>query len=326
MPSPSSALQRPDLGATMEEFDVEAARKGFIADMIAPAVDVIETAANIGRIPIEALLANRDTARAPGSGYSRGDYKFEDFYYTTSEHGAEEVVDDKLRKVFARYFDTEVIAARRALDVVLRNREKRVAAMLFNATTWTGGSLTTAIGDEWDDLGNAVPIDDIMAATEKVYVGIGANPNALILNSKVLRNLMNCDQIIDRIKFSGKDDPKNVSLSALAQLLFPGVPNARIVVAGSPKNTANPGQTAAISRVWSDEYVMVAKIADSMDPAEPAVARSFHYTPDGSELNGRVESYREESVRGDIVRVRHETGEKVMYTEAAHLLSNATTI
>ena len=325
MPSPTSALQRPDLGATMEQFDVEAGRMGFIADVVAPAVDVIETSTNIGRIPIKALLANRDTARAPGAGYSRGEYEFEHFSYSTEEHGAEEVVDDKLRKVYARYFDTEVIAARRALDVVLRNREKRVAALLFNATTWTGGSLTTSITDEWDDFASATPIADILAATEKVFTGIGANPNALILNSKVLRNLMQCEEIVDRVKFAGFDDPKKITLPSLAQLLFPGVPNARIVVAGAPKNTANPGAAVAISRIWADEYVMVAKIADTADPREPAVARSFHYTPDGSELSGRVESYREERVRGDVIRVRHETGEKVMYTEAAHLLSNATT-
>lgn len=39
MPSPTTALQRPDLGASMEQYDVMAARGGFIADKVAPAID-----------------------------------------------------------------------------------------------------------------------------------------------------------------------------------------------------------------------------------------------------------------------------------------------
>ena len=40
---------------------------------------------------------------------------------------------------------------------------------------------------------------------------------------------------------------------------------------------------------------------------------------------GMVESYREEAVRGEVIRVRHDTAEVVLYKEAAHLLSNITT-
>jgi hypothetical protein len=322
---PTTALQRPDLGATLEEFDVMAASQGMIADQVAPAVDVAEPSMNIGKLPIEALLANRDTARAPGGKYARGDYEFEHFSFTTEEHGAEEPVDDKLRKVYARYFDAEVVATRRAQDVVLRNREKRVAALLFNATTWTGGNLFLDVTNEWDDLANATPITDMLTAIEKVFTNSGLEPNALICNRFVLRNLMNCNQVVDRIKSAGFDDPKNISLPALAQLLFPAIPGARIIVSGAPKNTANPNKAASIARIWSNEYAMIARVASSNDVREACVARSFHYVEDGSELNGLVETYRDESVRSDIVRVRHETDELVMYKEAAFLLGNITT-
>ncbi|HYB94987.1 MAG TPA: hypothetical protein VEC39_08435 [Vicinamibacterales bacterium] len=322
---PTTALQRPDLGATLEEFNQEAARMGFIADRVAPAIDVSEPAANIGKLPLKALLIDGDTKRNSGGKYGRGEYEFEHFNYQTEEHGREEAVDDRLRKVFARYFDVERIAARRAQELILRKREIRVANLLFNATTWTGASLTTAITNEWDDLTNATPINDMLAAIEKVFSGTGLMPNALILNGFVLRNLMNCAQIVDRIKSAGFDDPKSISLPSLAKLLFPDVPDAQIIVAGAPKNTANPGQAASISRIWSNEYAMVAKVARTNDPREACVARSFHYTADGSELDGRVESYRDETVRGDVIRVRHETDEVVMYTAAAHLLSNITT-
>jgi hypothetical protein len=37
-----------------------------------------------------------------------------------------------------------------------------------------------------------------------------------------------------------------------------------------------------------------------------------------------VESYRDEKVRGDVIRVRHDVDEIVLYPEAGHLLSNIT--
>lgn len=324
MPSPSTALQRPDLGASLEQFDVEANNMGFIGDKVAPAIDVAEPSMNIGKIPLKALLAERDTKRASGAGYARQNYEFDHFSFATEEHGAEEVIDDRRAKLYARYIDAEMVATKRAQGSVLRNRELRIANLLFNATTWNGAPLTTSISTEWSTWASAVPIADVAAAAEKVFENSGLVANALILNSKVYRNLINNASIIDRVKYSGIDDPKNITAQVLAAVLFPGVPDARIIVAGAIRNSANPGAAASPTRIWSSEYAMVARVANSNDPQEPCVARSFHYTEDGSQLGGLVESYRDDTVRGDIVRVRHETDELVMYTEAAHLLSNLT--
>ncbi len=327
--SPSNALQRPDLGASLEEYDVLADRAGYIADKVAPSIDVAQQTANIGRLPLEALLFQRNTKRAPGSPYSRGNYKFEDFSYATAENGTEETVDDRLAKIYRRYIDAEQVATKRAQGVILRNREGRVASMLFNTGTWTGPTLTTGVTNEWDDFTAATPFADVQAAVLKVFNATGLSCNALILNSEVFKNLVQCQDIITRAVDLGliqtRNELDNLTAQMIARLLFPDVPDAMIVVAGGVKNGANTGQTASPARIWNGEYAMVARIARSNDPQEPCVARSFHYTEDGSSLDGTVETYREESIRGDVVRVRHETAEVVMYKEAAHLLSNITT-
>jgi hypothetical protein len=51
-PSPSQAVGRPDLGATLVEFDVMANQAGFVGLQLMPVVEVAEPSANIGRIPI----------------------------------------------------------------------------------------------------------------------------------------------------------------------------------------------------------------------------------------------------------------------------------
>lgn len=325
MPSPETALstQRPELGASFEEFDTAMDRAGFISARVLPVVEVGKQASSFGKIPIEQLLQSRDTVRAPGSAYARNTYTFKSASYATQENGIEEVVDDRESNMFRDYFDAEMIAAERARDAVLRSAEERAAALIFNSSTWTGSALTTAITDEWDDI-TSIPITDVEAAILKVYDGSGLWPNALILNRKVFRNLRKVTQILDRIAASGAGFPNRAAditegmLSAVFDLPF-------IIVAGSSKNTANEGQAASLSQIWSDEYAMVAKIAVSNDFREPCVGRTFHWGEDGSAIGGQMESYRDETVRGDVIRVRHDVDELVLYAQAAHLISNVTT-
>lgn len=325
MPSPSSSLAtlRPDL-ATFLEFDAEADAKGFIAYDVFPVIDVREASGNFGRIPLEQLLQERNTQRSPRSGYSRGNWTFEPDTYATVEHGAEEPVDDNEAKAYANYFDAEQVSTMRAFSAVLRNAERRMAAAVFNSTVWNGSALTTAVGDEWDDFANATPIDDVEAAVQKVYDNSGLWANALIINRKVFRNLRQVAQVIDRIAGQGAGAPTRSSdininhLKAVFDL-------EHIIVAGASRNSAAEGQAATPEQIWSGEYAMVCRISTSMDMSDPCIGRTFHWAADGSSIGGTVESYRDETVRSDVIRVRHQVAEKRLYTEAGHLLSNITT-
>ena len=323
MPSPQNSLAtlRPDL-ATFEEFDLEMSRRGFIAGEILPVVEVARQAGNFGKIPIEQLLQSRTTDRAPGAGYARGNFTFQAATYACKEHGAEDPIDDREAVNYADYFIAEQISTARAFDAVLRNAEIRVSDAVFNATTW--GSLKTTITNEWDDSANAEPRADVKAAKLAVWDQSGLMPNALIVNWKVFEQLLDVASIIDRLKYAGFTDPRpgTITAQAMAQALNID----RIIIAGSPKNTATEGQAVSISPVWSDEYAMVAKIAVTGDPREPCIGRTFHWSQDGSSVGGTVETYRQEEIRGDVVRVRHDVDEVILYAEAGHLLENVTTI
>ncbi len=325
MPSPSSSLStlRPDL-ATFEEFDLEMDRRGFIAQRVAPVIDVASQAGVFGKIPVEQLLQTRTTNRAPGAGYARGNYTFTSASYTCEEHGAEEPIDDREAKMYANYFNAEQIATMRAYDAVLRNAEIRMAAAIFNASTWTGVTLTTAVGTEWDTIATATPITDVDAAVKKVWAVSGMWPNALIVTKHVFKNLRRCAQVIDALESSGagvgawQGAINEAQLASVFDLDY-------VIVAGGAKNTAKEGQSVSFDKIWDDEYAMVCRVATTSDPKEPCIARTFHWAEDGSSIGGTVETYREESKRSDIVRVRHDVDEIVMYTEMGHLLSNITT-
>lgn len=328
MPSPSGSLatQRPDL-ATFLEFDLESERAGYIATQVLPVMDVASQAGTFGKIPLEQLLQQRSTLRAPGSGYARGNWTFETTTYATVEHGAEEPIDDRESRMYAEYFDAEQVSTMRAFSSVLRNAEQRAADLVFNSDTWTGGSLTTAITNEWDSnhTANAVPITDVEGAVAKVYDGSGLWPNALIINRKVFRNLRNLDQIIERINSEGAGNaskPSDITAEMLARVFDLDY----VIVAGTSRNSAKEGKAATPVQIWDSEYAMVCKIATGSDMREPCIGRTFHWSDDGSSIGGSVESYRDETVRGDVIRVRHDVDEFVLYPQAGHLLSNVTTI
>ena len=326
MPSPTSSLAtlRPDL-ATFYEFDLEAERAGYIASQVFPVIDVASQSGTYGKIPLKELLEERETKRAPGSGYSRSEFEFDTATYACVEHGAEEPVDDREAKMYAEYFDAEVVSTARASAAVLRNAEKRIADAVFNTTTWTGSSLTTAVTNEWDDSANATPIVDVEAAVQKIYDNSGLWANALVVNRKVFRNLRNCDSIIDRINSAGAGSPSKAS-DVTVEMLSQVFDLDYILVAGGTRNTANEGQTASPGQIWSGEYAMICKVAASLDMREPCIGRTVSLVP----RTGRalvVQSRRIEMKTSEAMLFEFDTMSMkiVLYPEAGHLLSNITT-
>jgi hypothetical protein len=327
MGSPSSTLAtlRPDLAGSLEEYNLAADRAGFIGQRVLPVMEVAKAGGNYGVIPLKQLLQQRETKHSPGAGYSRGSFTFEPATYACEEHGAEESVSDVESAMYREYFDAEQLAAMRAYDAVLRNAEIRAAALLFNATTFA--SQLTTISIQWDKPATAVPIGDVETAVRAVWARTGLWCNALIVNRIVFRNLRLVDQIVERIQSLGAGSralPTDINAAMLAAVFDLD----EVIVAGSPaagKERAIEGETPSVESIWSNEYAMVAKIARTNDIREPGIGRTFHWGEDGSQVGGTIESYRDETIRSDVVRVRHMVDEKLILVAAAQLLDNVTT-
>lgn len=319
----ASVNLRPDL-AMFFEYDLEADKAGFIAPQVLPVVDVGLQADNPGKMPLEQLLFNGNTARESGSGYGRGNFKFERFSYATEEHGWEEPVDDRDAERYANILKAEEVAVARAYSVVLRNAEKRAADLVFNSTTWTGASLTTAVTNEWDDAASATPIVDVAAARQKVYNNSGLWANALVINYNVFLNLQNSAEVIDRINSAGAGNASKAS-DITKEMLARVFNLEHVIVGNASRNTAVEGATPTPGQIWSNEYAMVCKVSNSADMREPCIGRTFHWSKDGSSVGGLIEQYRDETIRSEVYRVRHDVDEVVMYAQAGHLLSNITT-
>lgn len=314
----SLPLQRPELGDSLEEFDLAADRAGFIGHIVLKPFEAARQSAEVGRIPLEQLLQEPDTTRAMGGTYKGGNYEFETWNYSTKEYGWKVPVDDRERKLYRHYLDADVYAAEICRDVVLRAREIRIKKKVYDTSVWTGASLTTAIGTPWSTIASADPVGDVIAAKAKVRASSGLMANAVIMGWTLWEKLRQCAKVIERIKYSGIDDPKKISVQMIAALF--GVDH--ILIGGGVRNSAGKGLSASIADIWDKDKCMVAKIAVSGNVREPGIGRLFHWAEDGSSLEGTFESYRAEDNRSDNVRCRTETDEVIMYKEAGHLLTN----
>ena len=181
MVMPSTVITRIDLSSTFTEFDQKMSRKQFIGTKVLRPRLVGIQAADVGKIPIAQLLQRHDTNRSTGSGYNRGDWKFDKFSYSTGEKGWEEPLDDRNIKIFQDIFDAESISAGRAEDIVMRDYEFDVASAVFNVTTFasttspystgtggqyasgTMGSLSSSAA-KWTAKATCTPIDDVEGA------------------------------------------------------------------------------------------------------------------------------------------------------------------
>lgn len=311
-PTASQEIQLGAIGVSLEEFPLAASRMGFIAAMLFPFFDVAKQSSRFGRITLENLLREEDDERASSGNYNRGSFRHGQDSYNTLEHGYEETVDDREAAIHRDFFDALEVSGNRAQDVVLRNLEKRVVVKATDASI-----PTTPATAAWSDRTAAKPVDDVALALEKVYDTSGLRPNTLTLSWKRWLALQDNQQIIDRIKFSGIDNPKAVTLAALAELLKV----EQILVAGATQNTANQAQPATLASVWPDNKVLVSLTDNSNDLKRPTLGRIFHWTGDGSEEEGRAEMYRDTKARSDVVRVRQETDEKLLLAESSCVIT-----
>lgn len=311
----TKAILRPDLGALAFQFSMSAAQQGFIADLVLPPFYTPLQTAQYPVIPAEALLEVASTARGPRSAYARGDWEFAFDDYKCSENGWEEPIDDVEAKIARNYFDVETMTAYRAMSMILRSREKRVAAKVFSAA-FTGHAVAAA----WNNYADADPRADVIAGFEAMRLSTGLEPNALILDKSILRHVSMCDAVIERVKYASPDAIRGDLTIAQLEAYF----GVHVIAAGAVSNTAAKSKPKNVQPIWNTTQAMLAVVSSGgQDLREPSLGRTFVWEEDSPEMVV-VETYREEQIRSDIVRARQNTDECIQFTGAGYRLTGVT--
>lgn len=345
MAAPSSAINRFDLSISFGEFNLLSNQKKFIGLKALPPVSVEQEAANFAKVQIASYLTKiEDTERAPRGTYSRDDYDWTTDSYKVQEHGVEELSDDATIEMYGDILRVEQIAIIRAVNRILSRLEYDIAAAVFNASTWTGSSLTTTVGTPWTTKATADPIANIDAAHDKVSSGCGEDANTLICTKKGFRSIIRSDRVEGVLKYNaaevlvalneGLDANVWAKASGLCQLLQVD----QVLIGRGFKNTADRGQTASLSRMWDDTMAMLCVVHDDglngdLENPMPQIGRTIFSVKNNEPMPGSddaglgsliFDEYREEQRRGSVFRPRNKRQVKILQAAAGHLLQGVT--
>lgn len=346
MAQPTTAITRFDLSLTYQEFNLIANLNKFIGLMVLPMLGVAQESASFAKILIDSLLSKvEETKRAPRAGYNRDSFEWGTDSYALEEHGVEETVDDAEVERYGDIIRVEQISLWRAINRVLQRLEYDIAAAVFNTGTWTGASLTTTVGTAWTTAATADPIADIDAAHEKVSAGCGEDANALVLTKKGFTALIRTTRVEGLLKYDASElllALNNGQNQRLVNMITSGLKDLlqveKIIVGRGFKNTADKGQTATLGRVWDNTKAMLCVIRDDgidgdLENPMPQIGRTLFSTKNGEPLPGAddaglgsliIDEYRDEPVRGGVLRPRNKRQVKILHPQCGHLLQGVT--
>lgn len=137
-------------------------------------------------------------------------------------------------------------------NLILLDREKRVADLVFAAATYpTGNKVTLSGTSQWSDFNNSDPVAAIMSAAE----GMLMRPNTLVLGSQTAFQLRRHPKIIAAAFPTGGNAAQGgvASWQAIADLLEV----ERILIGRAWINTAKPGQTPTMVRLWGKHAALL---------------------------------------------------------------------
>lgn len=302
----TSVVFRPDLSVQLQEYADKKAAGKFLAPRACP---IWNSSEQSGEYPImnrENFKKRNPNARTEGGAYNRIIGEVGQGTFSCDEHGLENPVDDRRRRRFARYFDAQASAARQTWFQNMLNWEYRVSQLYANSG-WTNHNVTTA----WTTTATAVPLTDLETGINTLEDASGciSQDISLIIPRADYQELMKVAEIIAKIANTYPGiQPKDLAPSQVANMLE----IKQVLIARSVQDSTEEGVAESDSQIWTAGVMYLAVLADPGDDLEePCAARTILWTGDSPEMPV-VETYREDKVRSNIIRVRDDTDEVML--------------
>lgn len=307
MPLTSEVKHDPMLTTISVQF--QPAQGGFLADMVLPPVPVKLESASYWEYD-KSRFDTPESIRAPRGEYNRVEWTASKKTYSCEEYGLEYPIDDRERTNAAAPLDPEIDGTEIVTDMVLINRERRVADKVL-ATANVSQNTTLSGTSQWSDItaGTSDPVDDLKTGRETIFDATGYVPNALLLGYKVLEALKVHPDILARFQFAERGIITKAMLAELFEV-------DAILVGGVLRRSSNEGATDALTDVWGKDALLFYR------EARPSLKRaSFGYTMRQRGL--RAFRYRDEKISSDVVRVTEIQDEKLVAEKTAYLIKAA---
>lgn len=310
------ATIRADLNLKVEEAQMT--DEFFIGTRALPPLGVDAKSGTYPKLQIATgeLMTSSATERSTDGSYGEVTRQWTTDTYDCIDRGLEERVDDAQARDAARWFNLEATAARLVLRQMMLAHEVRAAAALINATTFGAGT-NSVVAYTAANIATISFVEDVLLAIERVRNN-GTNPDTIVLSSTVYNRIRRATPVLTFVQGSqGKG--AQVTSNTIAQA-FADEGIRQCLVGKARYNSAKKGQAHSASNVWGNTYVWVGKSnPGAMDAKEGGAGFTFHWNAEGGLFV--TESYRDDKRRGNIVRVRQNTTEKIVDSTAGTLIT-----
>ena len=314
----TAAESRPELLVVVQE--AMAIDKKFIADLIFPSYPVKTRTGDYMRIKkgsggLLATAGSDALLRAPGTEYKAIGRTTELDGWNCKDRGLTEPIDDTIAQNLDRFFDVESSSSIFLSRNVRIAREQRVAGTLFG-DIW--GANQSGVKYLKANLATMDVPEDLKAAIQLVDKR-QEEANTLVLSRPVWDLISISDKL--RMFIFGQLQGSSMITPQLVAEKF-GL--KQVLIGSASFSTAKRGKEvtdADLAWCWPDNKVWVGNVQTGA-PEAGGAGRTFvlEDTTSGGELLV-VETYRDEKVRSDVVRVREDTDEKVVNENAGTILT-----
>lgn len=297
----------------LSQFSQRYTNSNYIAEKILLPLSVKEKSGNFAQYGTENLRIYSDAVfRAPGTRANSVDYSVSQGSYTCRERALEKRVPDEFVNNSDDPYDPKRDAVSTIMDNIWANQEYALASYMgdhSNITQYTQLSGT----DQWSDYTNSDPFDDIETGSETIRSATGQKPNTIAMGHAVFSKLKYHPDIREQLKYTGS---ANLSNSALIQAMKDLFDVTEVLVGDAVYNSADEGQTASIADIWGKDFWLFYK-----NPTPTFMKSTLGYT--FYDVPRMVDTYREESHKSDVVRVRYSYDQNFMDTSLIYLIEDA---
>ena len=282
----------------------------FVGTNLFPKAAVVQRGGKIITFGKESFMLYA-TGRAPGSNTKRIQFGYSGSSFALESHSLEGVVPIELQQDASAVVSINLgsMAVMRTQDIIQLRLEYAQAQLALNASNYTSGN-TTSLSDKtlWS-ADTSTPVQDVETGKEIVRGLIGRRPNTIVMGAQVFAQLKQHPEIIDRIKYTGRDIPTPQLIASLFDV-------ANVFV-GDGVYSDDAGN---FTDIWGKNVVLAyTEVAGIADMGRP----SFGYT---YQLNGYpiVEApYQDRNAKSWVYPVTDEVMPVIAGPSAGYLIASA---
>lgn len=252
-----------------------------------------------------------DSDRAMGAEAKEITWDVTNETYNATERALKQIVPDRLVNNSDKAIRPKANTMKRVLQAVMLDNEIKAQAIAQNTVNVGSSSVPTI---KWDGTSPTIETD-VDTAKSAIRKAAGVMPNKILLNVDVQNAIKTDSTVRNLIRYTMPAAKNLLTDGDLPPILW----NLKTVIAGSIQDTANEGQTAAVSDIWTDNVLIWHQ--DPLAGLEALTyATAMRVKQSGKDI--LVTVWRENNRKGEFIEVSMIQDEKVVASECAYLLTD----